>query len=92
MKIEDIKPGEVFGIIAPNIQATISGAYKAGFYPDGRITLKYVDESEETVKMTIPEAQAVLDAGLENWFSLVSSVQAQRTFSKVCRMMQGEGA
>lgn len=77
-KIEEIGEGQVFTIVATNAEALISGAYKAGFFRDGKICLVYVDKTREEVKFPIEKAQEILDEGMENFFSIVGSVQSQR--------------
>ena len=77
MKIEEIKEGQVFKIVAPRFISMMCGAYQAGFYPDGRVTLVYEDESRESAQFSLSEAQAILDRGLSDAgiFAVVSAVQ-----------------
>lgn len=77
-KLADIAKEMVYTIVAPNIQASISGAYKAGFKKNGEITLIYTDQSRETAKFTLEEAQAIAEKGMENWFHIISEVQSRR--------------
>lgn len=77
MKIEEIPRGQVYIVVTPKVNAMISGAYKAAFYPSGKVVLAYVDGTSETAQFTIPEAQAIAD-GMDNWFSIVSAVQSKR--------------
>lgn len=91
--IKDIENGMVYTILAPMIQARISGAYKAGFDNKGKITLIYEDGTSESAQFEIDEAQAIAEMGMENWFHIVGSVQdrarAEKAFSDTCKAMQG---
>ena len=77
-KIEEIGEGQVFTIVATEYEAVLSGAYKAGFFNDGRICLVYTDQTKEDSKFPVMEAQEILDKGMENFFSVVSYVQSKR--------------
>lgn len=78
MKIEEIKEGQVYTVVATEIEALISGAYKAGFFNDGKITLVYTDQKKESYIFPIKEAQEILNQGMENFFSIVRSIQSKR--------------
>ena len=78
MKIEEIPINEVFTINPTNMEVLISGACKAGFRHDGTVTLCYTDGERETYKFPTEEAQIIFDKGLENFFSVVGSVQSKR--------------
>ena len=78
MKIEEIPTNEVFTINPTNMEILISGAYKAGFKHDGTVTLCYINGERETYKFPIEDAQNILDKGMENFFSVVSSIQSKR--------------
>lgn len=76
--LADIKAGQVYTIVAPNIEATITGAYKCGIYPDGHAVLVYIDESREDVMLTHEEARDVIAKGKESFFPVVSAIQSKR--------------
>lgn len=59
MKLSEIPNGQVFVVVASNIQAFICGAYRAAFYKSGRVVLVYTDESREEARFSKAEAQAL---------------------------------
>lgn len=78
MKCSEIPAGSIQVFVAPNLHAMICGVYRAGFHPDGRVTLVYVDESRETAQFTQEEAEGLMAKAEESIFPVVSAVQAKR--------------
>ena len=76
--LANMPKGRCFIITPPMFQAGISGAYKAAFWHDGRVGLRYADDTIELVKMPVDKAQEIAENGLDNWFSIVPDVQGQR--------------
>ena len=77
-KIKNIENGMVYALVAPLIQARISGAYKAGFDNTGKITLIYEDLTHESAQFELEEAQGIAEVGIKNWFHIVGAVQEKR--------------
>ncbi len=64
-------------IVPPTSQALISGAILAQIFGKGSprlVRLTYTDGETEEAYLTVGE----ISAGKENWFSIVSTVQAAR--------------
>jgi len=70
--LENQPKGMIFIIETPRFNAMVTGAYKAEFGSDGRVTLVYEDNSKETAQFTIKEAQALTNL---DWFAIVSAIQ-----------------
>ena len=78
MNIHEIPDGQVWRVDASHFEALLTGAAMAGFYPDGRITLKYTDGETETAKFDLSESQAIADKSMETIIPVVSAVQSKR--------------
>ena len=77
MRLSDLPADGVWIIRATGIESMMSGAYKAGFYPDGKIVVVYTDGTRETAIFERAESEKI--ANKENWFSIVSEVQSKRS-------------
>lgn len=72
------EPREVETIMTNNLNAQLSGAWKAEVFGTGSprvVRLTYLDGETEETYLTIAE----IAAGKENWFAMVGAVQAART-------------
>jgi hypothetical protein len=66
---------ELVAVVVPNnIQSMMSGVQMARIKASGSTQLVYVDGTSETAKLSESE----LTRGRENFFALVSAVQAKR--------------
>lgn len=69
-----IKRGQCGVISQPNIMANLTGAHSAYIARNNSVKLHYMDGSTETARLT----DAEIEAGLDNWFSMVDAVQSRR--------------
>ena len=61
-------------VVPPNIHVMMTGVRFAKIFPSGVVELTYTDENTESAYLTMEQ----LALGRENFFSLVSAVQAAR--------------
>ncbi len=61
-------------VVPSNIQAMITGVRMAKVFPSGIVQLHYSDNSSESAALTLDQ----LTEGREEFFKLVSAVQAAR--------------
>lgn len=74
MKTADIKPGQVWRVDPPNYYAMITGVASVGFFPGGRVVLKYTDNTTEEARFTAEEADALMLAAEDSILPVVSAL------------------
>jgi hypothetical protein len=76
-KFAELAAGEVNLLVPPRIVAMMTGVQRATQDATGAITLLYDDFTQETARFAMPPEMAEM----ENFFSVVSLVQSQRSAS-----------